>query len=158
MQAQMQTETDRDLRNRVIGQVDWDPDVYSHDVGVAVKDCVVCLTGFVHRYSEKLAAERAAKSVTGVRGVANNIEVRPSSIPTDPEIVRDIVRALYSNSSVLGHSAETIKVRACDGYVTLEGVVDREFQRRTAAERANRISGVRSLANKIEVKARAAAH
>src|ERR1700686_806110 len=82
------------IRDHVLFELKWDPKITSKNVGVSVKDGVVTLTGFVSSYWEKDAAEKSAKRVYGVRGVANDIEVKPSSIQTDPEIARDVVHEL----------------------------------------------------------------
>jgi osmotically-inducible protein OsmY len=73
-------ESDRQLRDAVLRQFEWDPQVTSNHVQVATSDGAVALTGFVHTYGEKYAAERAAQAVRGVRAVANNIEVRSTSL------------------------------------------------------------------------------
>ena len=83
---QTQTETDNQLRTAVTMQIDWEPQVMSRDISVAAGEGVVTLTGFVHNYFEKTAAERAAKSVYGVKAVANDIEVKTAQQRTDPEI------------------------------------------------------------------------
>lgn len=82
--------SDSDIKRDVELELQWDPDISSDDIGVAVKDGVVTLTGFVRSYSEKYEAERDAKRVSGVVGLANDIEVRlPSSDERpDPEIAR----------------------------------------------------------------------
>lgn len=83
--------SDSDIKRDVELELQWDPDISSDDIGVAVKDGVVTLTGFVRSYSEKYEAERDAKRVSGVVGLANDIEVRlPSSDERpDPEIARE---------------------------------------------------------------------
>ena len=90
--------SDSDIKRDVELELRWDPDITSDDIGVSVKDGVVTLTGFVRSYSEKYEAERAAKRVSGVVGLANDIEVRlPSSDERpDPEIAREAVSAIKS--------------------------------------------------------------
>src|ERR1700730_16608275 len=83
--------TDDLIRADVISELKWDPKITSSDIAVAVKDGVVTLSGFVSSYFEKDAAEQAVKRVYGVRGVANDIEVKLASTRTDPEIARDAV-------------------------------------------------------------------
>src|ERR1700738_1092497 len=87
---------DSDIKRDVEDELRWDPDIDATDIGVTVKSGVVTLTGFVHSYSHKLQAEEDAKRVTGVSGVANDIEVRlPSAdVRPDPEIARDVVSEL----------------------------------------------------------------
>ena len=149
MQTQTQKETDNQLRSTVVTQIDWEPEVTSKDISVAAHDGVITLTGFVHGYFEKIAAERTAKSVYGVKAVANDIEVKPAGSRTDPEIARDLVHAMNVDVTVPDNR---IKVGVKDGYVTLDGNVDWNFQRTGAAACANRIGGVRSVTNNITVK------
>lgn len=145
----MQNEYDSQLRSSIEKQIDWDPEVTSPDISVAVRDGVATLTGFVHNYYERIAAERAAKAVYGVKGVANDIQVRIGGLRTDPEIARDIVHIMTADVTVPN---DRIKVTVRDGYVTLEGEVDWNYQRTAAADCANRVGGVRSVSNEIKVK------
>ena len=154
MQPKTQKESDAQIRDDVIRQLDWDPQVMSRDINVATTDNVVALTGFVHSYADKLAAERAAQSVYGVKAVANDIEVKPASVRTDPEIARDIVHAMKINVIV---PDEKIRTLVKDGFVTLEGTVDWDFQRKGAETCARHIDGVRGVANLVTVKPRVSA-
>jgi osmotically-inducible protein OsmY len=150
MHASVHSGTDKQLRDAVIGQLDWEPEITSQDISVSAKDGAVTLTGFVHNYPEKVAAERAAKSVYGVRAVANDIEVKPLT-RTDPEILRDITQTMKIDLRV---PDERIKVGINDGFVTLDGTVDWNYQREAAESCARGVSGVRSVTNKIALKAR----
>jgi osmotically-inducible protein OsmY len=147
----MQTQTlpDNQLRATVATQIDWDPQVMSKDISVSAHEGVVTLTGFVHNYYERMAAERAAKSVYGVKAVANDIEVKTMASRTDPEIARDIVHAMAVDATV---PADRIKVTVRDGIVILDGRVDWNFQRTGAAACACRVSGIRSVTDNITVK------
>ena len=91
MQA-TQKETDNQVRNAVIRQLEWEPEFEEQDISVGAKDGVVTLTGFVRSYVEKMAAEKAVRSVYGVRAIANDIAVNPGTTRTDPEIARDDLR------------------------------------------------------------------
>lgn len=95
----MLTEADTRVRDAVMAQLDWDPEVDASAVGAAARNGTVTLTGFIDTYSGKLAAERAAKRVHGVRGVANDIEVRLRLERTDADIAQDAVRALELRST-----------------------------------------------------------
>jgi osmotically-inducible protein OsmY len=149
MQASTQIRSDRDLETAVQGQLEWDPQIVSKDISVSAKDDVVTLTGFVHSYPEKLAAEKAAKAVYGVRAVANDIEVKPGDERSDPEIARDIVHAMKIDISVPN---DEIKVGLHHGWVTLEGTVKWHFQRAGAERCAKNANGVRGVTNKIQLK------
>lgn len=149
MQMKTQKESDTQLREAVLRQLEWDPQIASKDINVATANNVVTLTGFVHHYAEKYAAERAAQAVYGVQAVANDIEVKPASARTDPEIARDILHAMKINVMV---PDEGLKAVVNDGFVTLEGSVEWDFQRRGAESCARNISGVRGVINHIKVK------
>lgn len=149
MQTKTQKETDRDLRDRVLRQLEWDPQVRSKDITVAAADDAITLTGFVHSYAEKYAAEKAAEAVYGVRAVANDIEVKPSTMRSDPEIARDIVHAMKVNVTV---PDDRLKAVVGEGFVTLEGTVEWHFQRSTAEACARNVAGVRGVVNHITVK------
>jgi len=152
MHTVMENRADRDLRDAVLRQLEWDPQVQSDDISVKAREGTVTLTGFVRTYTEKYAAEKVAKSVYGVRAVANDIEVKPTS-RTDPEIARDVVEAMRIDVRV---PDERIKATVREGFVTLEGSAEWHFQREAAEARARHIHGVRGVINKIEVKSKAA--
>jgi osmotically-inducible protein OsmY len=154
MQTHTHKESDRLLRDAVIRQLEWDPQVVSKDISVTVTDNVVALTGFTHSYSEKYATEKAVKSVYGVQAVANDIEVKPAAMRTDPEIARDIVNAMKLDLTV---PDDRIKTGVHDGYVTLEGTVDWNFQRAGAEACARNVHGVRGVLNHIAIKPKVSA-
>src|ERR1700675_3584724 len=120
--------SDNDIKRDVEDELKWDPDIDSTDIGVAVKNGVVALTGFVRNYTQKFEAEAAAKRVAGVVGVANDIEVHLPSVDErpDPEIARDAVAAI---KSWLPATYEHIKVVVKNGWITLEGEVEWNYQR-----------------------------
>jgi osmotically-inducible protein OsmY len=143
--------SDSDTKRDVENELKWDPDIDATGIAVAVKDGVVTLTGFVKSYREKCAAERAAKRVAGVVGVANDIEVRLPELDErpDPEIARDAVTAIKNR---LPYSFDKIKVLVKDGRIILDGEVEWNYQRE-AAERAVRwINGVKSVSNLIRLQ------
>jgi len=144
-------ESDKQLRDAVLRQLEWDPQVTSNDINVATGDGVVTLTGFVHSYAEKYAAEKAAQGVYGVQALADDIEVKPGSARTDPEIARDAVHAMKINVTVPG---EKIKTLVNEGFVTLEGTVDWDFQRRGAESCVRNVAGVRGVVNHLKIKPR----
>jgi len=155
MATKTQTRSDNSLRDDVLLELKWDPKISSaSDVGVAVKDGVVTLTGFVPSFWEKDAAEKAAKRVYGVKGVANDIGVKLFWQRTDPEIARAAVRELESHVSI---PADRIKVTVKDGWVTLEGTVDWEYQKSLAESAMKKLKGVSGVTNKIQVTPKASA-
>jgi osmotically-inducible protein OsmY len=152
MATTTQTRSDDQIRNDVLLELQWDPKISSSsDVAVAVKDGVVTLAGFIPSYWEMDAAEKAAKRVYGVKGVANDIEVKLLWQRTDPEIAREVVHELESH---VGIPSDQIKVTVKNGRVTLEGTVDWEYQKSLAKSAVKKLKGVTGITNKIEVKPR----
>ena len=147
--AKAPARSDDEIRNSVLLELKWDPKITSDDIGVAVKDGVVTLAGFVSSYWEKDAAEKAAKRVYGVKAVANDLEVKLVSSRTDPEIARDITHELESHVSIL---ADNIRVTVRNGWVTLEGTVEWQYQKLIAESAVKKIKGVLGVTNNIEVK------
>lgn len=145
--------TDDELRRDVEDELEWESSVDHQEIGVAVNDGIVTLTGNVSWYSEKLKAERAVERVQGVTGIANELEVRPSSERTDTDIARAAVDALGWNTLVLG---EGIKVEVTRGRVTLKGEVEHDFQRQTAENAIRNHLGVMGVSNQITIKPRVA--
>jgi len=138
---------DRILEDVMHG-IEFQPEVKSKDVRVKVMNGTVVLTGFVHTYLEKLAVERAAKAVYGVICVINDIEVKPNSERTDPEIARDVAVRLQLHASIPNEKL-TMTVR--DGLVILEGAVCWNFQRVDAEREAQSVAGVRGVENRIAI-------
>lgn len=144
------TRTDQSLREDVLFELKYDPKLTTaSDIAVAVKEGVVTLSGYVSSYWEKDAAEKAVKRVYGVRGVANDIQVKLSTMRTDPEIARDAVQELESHISI---PSDKIKVTVKNGWVTLEGTVDWQFQKSLAESSVKKLRGVIGVTNNIEVK------
>lgn len=143
------TLSDADVRVRdgVLRQLEWDPQVEASAVGVAAKDGAVTLTGYVDTYAGKLAAERAAKRVRGVRAVANDIEVRLKLGRTDADIAADVVRALELRSTI----PEAVQATVHDGHVTLTGNVYWLFQSQDAERVVHHIRGIKGVQNHITV-------
>ncbi len=142
-------QTDEQLRDTVQREIEWEPAVTSKDISVKVKDGVVSLNGFANSFPEKMAAERAAKSVYGVTAIANDITVKPTTTHADPEIARDVQHAFKTHVLV---PDERITVTVRDGYVTLEGAVEWNYQRTSAEHAALTVAGVRNVANNIRIK------
>jgi osmotically-inducible protein OsmY len=143
--------TDSDIKREVEDELRWDPSVDATNFAVAVKDGVVTLTGFVTSYAQKFAAERAVKRVAGVFGVANDIEVRLPGVDErpDPDIARDVAAEL---KIWLPNSWQNIKVVVKNGWVTLEGEVEWNYQREYAERAVRWIKGVKGVSNLIRLK------
>ncbi|MGL4975745.1 MAG: BON domain-containing protein, partial [Bosea sp. (in: a-proteobacteria)] len=143
--------TDKTLHQAVLDEFEWDPSFNAAHIGVVVEDGIVTLTGHVESYAEKVAVERAAKRVTGVRGVAQEVEVRyPSDKKTaDDQIAKRALDILSWNTTI---PKDRILVSVQKGWVSLSGQVDWWYQRADAENAVRRLSGVMGVANAITVK------
>lgn len=147
------TRTDEGIQKDVLNELKWDPRVQSTEIGVAVKDGVVTLTGWVNSYTKKWAAEEIAHRVRGVLAVANDIEVRlpVSAERTDADIAAAAVRALEWDADL---SIDKLDVTVSKGWVTLKGEVEWQYQKMDAERVIRRLSGVKGVTNLITVKPR----
>ncbi len=134
MTAPAATETDSAIQRTVLDELKWDARVQPNEIGVVVNDGVVTLTGRADSYLKKWSAERAASRIRGVRAVVNDIEVRlpVSELRADADIAVVAVRALEWHAAI---PPGKVKPSVADGWVTLRGKVEWEYQRREA-ERA----------------------
>jgi osmotically-inducible protein OsmY len=142
------------LQDAVMAQLEWDPAVDARAVTVEADNGRVALRGVVDNYPAKLAAEKAARRVHGVRAVTNAIDVRVTVERTDEDLAENAAAALRLHSTV----PETVHTEVLDGRVTLEGQVDWPFQKRSADRAVREIRGVRDVVNKVVVAPRAEAH
>lgn len=143
--------TDARIREDVLSQLAWEPDIDDRQIGVAVENGVVTLSGAVNNYTSKMAAEKATKKVSGVKAVAEDIEVKYGDDfkKTDKEIAKAAVDALEWNISVPDNK---IMVKVEDGYVYLTGEVKWDFQRNAAKKAIENLLGVRYVSNNITLK------
>lgn len=148
--------SDLQLQKDVQDELRWEPSVREAEIGVAVKDGVITLTGFVPTYAQKFAAEQAAERVTGMRALADDLQVKLAggTDRNDTEIAHAVVNALRWDIEV---PDDKVKARVESGWITLEGTVDWYFQK-AAAERAVRyLTGVKGLTDFINVKPKVSA-
>jgi osmotically-inducible protein OsmY len=145
--------TDIEIQADVLAELKWQPRVQANEIGVAVKDGIVTLTGYVDSYTKKWAAEEAAHHVRGVKAVANEIEVRLQGTPerTDADIAAAAVRALEGDALV---SIDKLDVTVSKGWVTLKGEVEWGYQKQDAERVVRRLTGVTGVTNLIVVKPR----
>lgn len=143
--------SDYQIQKDVMEELKWQAFLKASEIGVAVKNGVVTLSGHVDSYSKKLAAENAAKKIAGVKAVAEDIEVGISPIyrRTDAEIAEAVLDALKWHTAV---QEEKIKIKVEDGNVKLEGEVEWEYQRTMAKTAIENLAGVRFVINLITVK------
>ncbi|AXH36091.1 BON domain-containing protein [Humibacter sp. BT305] len=149
--------TDRQLKQAVIDELDWTPGVSTTRVGVSVLDGIVTLSGEVTSLPEKLAAQKAARRVHGVRTVADDLVVRgtPEAAASDEEIAQR-VNSVLSWSTSLPHGAITARVH--DGAVILDGTVDWQYQREAARKAVQNVEHVRLVDNRITLARRVSAN
>ncbi len=147
------TRTDEEIQRDVLEELKWDSRVRPNEIGVAVKDGIVTMTGWVDSYLKKIAAEEAAHRVPGVKAVANDIEVRlPTSAErTDADLAKAALGALNWEAAI---PADRLDVTVSHGWVTLKGEVDYAFQKRDAERAVQRLSGVKGGTNLIVVRSR----
>jgi osmotically-inducible protein OsmY len=149
MAAQKQALSDQQIQEAVQRRVGSDKAVASPDLGIAVKDGIVTLTGRVETNSAKAAAGDDTIAIDGVRAVANDLEVRPAYRRDDTELARDVLRALKTNACV---PAEDIKAALIEGRVTLAGTVHWEVQKMMAEAAVKRLAGITGVVNQIVVE------
>jgi osmotically-inducible protein OsmY len=143
--------TDRQIQQYVQDALDWEPSVDAAEIGVSVENGVVALRGEVNSYSERITAERVTLGVYGVKAVANELEVRlqDGQQRTDTDIAQSVLSALKWNTQV---PEDKITVAVSDGWVTLKGRVDWQYQRSTAERVVRDLIGVRGVTNSISVE------
>ena len=144
---------DLKLKENVLAELNAEPRVNPARIGVTIKGGVVTLTGTVETLSEKLAAVKATQHVTGVRGVADEIEVNigPSQLRSDTDIAQAALETLNANWVI---PKEGINLKVEHGWVTLEGQVYWEFERRQAYQTINNMVGVKGVTNGLKIKPR----
>lgn len=148
--------TDVQIQKDVMDEIKWDPFLSVTEIGVSVKNGIVTLSGNVNSYTKKIAAEKAAKRVSGVKIVAEdiNVGVSPDYRKSDTEIAEAVINALKWHSAV---QEEKIKIKVEDGIVKLEGEVEWEYQRNNAKIAIENLTGVRSVINLILIKPKVSA-
>lgn len=140
-----------ELRRDVEDELAMEPSVDATAIGVAVEDGIVTLSGHVASCAEKLAAERCAERVRGVRAVVSEIDIKlpGSAWITDEDIARAAMNALSWNSLI---PRDRIKVEVGSGWVTLEGDVDWHYQKIAAHDAVCHLRGVTGVTDKLVVR------
>jgi len=140
---------DETLRRDVLAELEYDPSIDARKIGVAVEDGIATLTGEVSTFAEKWNAERAVERVEGVRGIVNKIEVKIVGDYSDTDIAREAADALRWNLMV---PPGKVIPKVENGYITLTGEVNYDFQRRAAEKAVRYIPGVKGVINVITIK------
>jgi osmotically-inducible protein OsmY len=148
--------TASELQRDVLDELKWEPGLKAGEIGVSAHDGVVTLTGHVESYTQKTGAEKAAKRVFGVKGVANDLVVKlPSSKERDDtDVAEAAVQALKWHASV---PEDRVKVGVRNGWVTLEGEVEWFYEKDSAYRAVRDLTGVKGVSNLMTVKPRATA-
>lgn len=148
--------TNSELEQHVKNALEWEPSVNTRDIGVSVNDSVATLRGSVGSYAEKWAAERVALHVYGTKAVANDLEVRPAVgfHRTDTDLAQATVAALEWNAVV---PQGRVAVAVSDGWLTLNGTVEWQYQKDAAARAVRDLTGVKGVTNSIVVQPRVSA-
>lgn len=146
--------SDIDIKQNVLDALEFDPSIDAAAIGVAVNDGVVTLTGHVPTYSEKIKAEDLAMAIRGVKAIAQEIEVRPMGTNTlaDDEIALRVLNAIRWNTSI---PPDVVKVKVQNGWITLSGNVEWNFQRDAAARAIRDMAGVKGVTNSIMIAPKA---
>jgi osmotically-inducible protein OsmY len=146
----MSQPSDSQIQTDVMNELRWEPRISHEEIGVAVRDGIVTLSGHVPSYAEKMAAEKAAMRVRGVRGIAEEIAVR--IIGSHRKDDTDIANAVANALSWHVWTPDNIKAKVEGGWVTLTGQVDFEYQRLSARDSVRFLTGVTGVTNNITVK------
>ncbi|MDY7578660.1 BON domain-containing protein [Herbaspirillum sp. RTI4] len=143
--------SDSDLQQKVTEELHWEPSIDATHIGVAAKNGIVTLTGYVTRYIEKRNAERAAERVADVKAVVDDIELKipGASQRNDLDIAESSLTALKLNALI---PRERIKLAVENGWITLDGEVDWQYQRIAVEDALKFMLGVKGITNKIMVK------
>lgn len=150
MAIALPTQTDLHVRDAVLRQLEWDSLVDASGVSATAHDGVIFLSGFINSYAGKLAAERAAKRVRGVRAVANDIKIRLVITRTDRKLAADAARALELRTDL-----PDVRPVVHGGHVTLTGSVHTLYQRSVAERAIRHLKGLKGIVNRIVVIPRA---
>ena len=147
--------SNEELQKDVQDAIKWEPLLNAAEIGVTVKDGVVTLSGIVSSYAKKMEAENAAKSVSGVKAVVEKIIIDFGEVVTidDNKIADEILNAFKWNWDIPNN---TIKVKVEDGWVTLEGVLEWNYQKEAARHAASKQLGVRGVVNEVLVRSESA--
>lgn len=143
---------DEELRRNVLDALEFDPSIDASGIGVAASGGVVTLTGHVRSYSEKYDAERIVSHLKGVKGIAQDLEVRTAlqQENSDDELARRALSSIGWNVSI---PDDKIQVKVQQGWVTLTGKVDWHYQRAAAESAVRRLCGVKGVSNQIALEA-----
>lgn len=141
---------DAEIQKNVMEELQSIPLLNANEIGVAVKQGVVTLSGSVDTYPKKIVVEKAVKTVKGVKGIAENIivDISEEYKKSDTEIAQVVLNAIEWHSAI---QLEQISIVVEDGWVTIDGTADWNFQRKSATKAAESITGVKGITNNISI-------
>ena len=144
------TRRDAHTQEAVVLELNWDTVVDNSAITVGVDSGVITLAGTVDSYAQKMAAEEAARRVSGVLDVVNAIEIKLTNrtFRLDVEITEAAQKVLEWDALI---PEATITVSVTDGWVTMEGTVPTWSQREYAPQALRNLNGVRGITNEITV-------
>jgi osmotically-inducible protein OsmY len=147
---------DNEIRRKVIAELDWDPSIDPSAIGVAVKDGVVTLNGSIGNYWQKKEVERVVKQVAGVKAVAEELTIKlpGTAARSDADVAQSVLSGLRFNVAV---PPDRIQATVENGWVTLEGEVEWQYQKSAAEHAIRYIMGVRGVTNSIGIKPKVSA-
>ena len=142
---------DLQILQDVMNQLKWDPYIKTSEIDVSVKNGIVKLSGVVDSYAKKIAAEKAACKVRGVRAIAEEIRINvsPASAKTDAELAEIVLNTLRMHTTV---PEENIRVKVESGVVTLDGEVEWDYQRTAARHAISNLTGIKNVISNLTVK------
>jgi osmotically-inducible protein OsmY len=140
-----------DLQKSVQEAIKWEPLLNAAEIGVIAKDGIVTLTGTVDSYAKKLEAEHATRNVAGVKAVVEKIEIVLSNTSknSDTDIAKEVLNSFKWNWEI---PVDKVKVKVENGWVSLEGELEWNYQREAVKRAVNNIAGVKAVTNKIVIK------
>jgi len=144
--------TDGEIKTDVLSELKYEPSVKVTDIGVLVNGGTVTLNGYATSYAEKWNAVKTAKRVAGVRAIADEIEVKyPESMKrTDGDIAAAAANHIEWSSWSIPPGAVQVTVR--EGWITLEGQMEWDYQRNAAEGAVRHLAGVKGVSNSMTIK------
>lgn len=144
-------QTSEQIQADIQNALKWEPLLNAAEIGVAVHEGIATLSGSVDSYAKKLEAENATKAVRGVKAVVENIKIifhDKFGKKTDNDIAKEVLNAFVWPKAIAN---ESIQVKVEDGWVTLEGEQQWNYQREAAGTAIRNLMGIRGVSNKITI-------